>query len=118
MGAGQVVFIAENPTTRIRRSFDDRSSTVDQLKIDPAQATKKTETPQTAARQPEESTVCLSILGLKDGASWEHIHAAHQSLVADLTPGSGASHSKVELAQSLLAEVNEAYDTLRLRHVA
>ncbi len=118
VGAGQVVFIADNPRTRVRQSFDDLSSRADKFKIEPVQSTQTSKSSISSAPKAEDSTVWLSALGLKDGASWEHIHAAHQSLVADLTPGSGASHSKVELAERLLAEVNEAYDALRLRHVA
>ena len=60
----------------------------------------------------------LRALGLSPGASWEEVSRAHASLVADLTPGPGASHRNVALAMALLDEVNSAYASLRLLSVA
>ena len=60
----------------------------------------------------------LSVLGLQIGASWNDIDAAYQSLSSDLTPSPGANHSKVALANQLLTEVNEAYNSLRVRLAA
>ncbi len=57
----------------------------------------------------------LRVLGLGATASWDDIREAHARLVADLTPGPGASHGKVALARRLLDEVNLAFDALRAR---
>ncbi len=56
----------------------------------------------------------LKTLGLNPGASWEEVCQAHARLVADLTPGPGADHRNVELANRLLDEVNQAFDSLRV----
>ncbi len=60
----------------------------------------------------------LQTLGLRPGASWDEIAEAHARLVADLTPGTGASHRNVALAQQLLAEVNQALASLRVQSVS
>lgn len=56
----------------------------------------------------------LQVLGLGPDASWDDVCLAHQRLVADLTPSDGASHRKVALAESFLAEVNQAFSSLRV----
>ncbi|MEM7323911.1 MAG: hypothetical protein AAF531_12560 [Actinomycetota bacterium] len=60
----------------------------------------------------------LRILGLSNGASWDDICAAHQRLVADLTPSAGATHQNVALAEAFLREVNDAFSSLQIRSVA
>lgn len=60
----------------------------------------------------------LAALGLDSGASWEEIERAHRRLVSDLTPGPNASHRNVELALSMLREVNNAFKSLSMRWVA
>ena len=71
-----------------------------------------------AADISDEAEPHLRALGLSPGASWEEVSRAHASLVADLTPGPGASHRNVALAKALLDEVNSAYASLRLLSVA
>ena len=66
----------------------------------------------------DDATRHLQVLGLSPGASSDEIHRAHARLVADLTPGPGASHRNVALANALLDEVNSAFDSLRLSSVA
>ncbi len=66
----------------------------------------------------DEAAPHLRALGLSPGASWEEVSRAHASLVADLTPGPGASHRNVAMAMALLDEVNSAYASLRLLSVA
>ena len=58
------------------------------------------------------------MLGLSRKASWEDIERAYRSLVSDLTPGPQAEHRNVELALSMLNEVNEAFSWLSVRRVA
>lgn len=60
----------------------------------------------------------LQTLGLRPGASWDEITEAHARLVADLTPGPGASHRNVALAEQFLAEVNQALASLRVQSVS
>ena len=60
----------------------------------------------------------LAALGLRIGASWGEIERAHRRLVSDLTPGPGASHRNVELALTMLREVDEAFRLLSVRRVA
>lgn len=60
----------------------------------------------------------LRALGLTSHATWAQVDEAHRRLVADLTPGPGASHQNVELAEQFLAEVNQAYSALRAIAVA
>lgn len=60
----------------------------------------------------------LRVLGLSYDASWDDICDAHQRLVADLTPGAGAAHQNVALAESFLQEVNDAFSSLQIRSVA
>jgi hypothetical protein len=60
----------------------------------------------------------LRVLGLRPDARWSDIAEAHARLVADLTPGPGATHRNVALAEALLREVNQAFDALRVRAVA
>ncbi|MEM9654669.1 MAG: hypothetical protein AAGA65_21440 [Actinomycetota bacterium] len=60
----------------------------------------------------------LRILGLSNDASWDDICAAHQRLVADLTPSAGATHQNVALAEAFLREVNDAFSSLQIRSVA
>lgn len=57
----------------------------------------------------------LRVLGLPPDANWEQILEAHARLVSDLTPGDGADHGNVALAERLLDEVNRAFDALRAR---
>lgn len=66
----------------------------------------------------DEAARHLRVLGLSPGATSDEIRRAHARLVADLTPGPEASHRNVALAQSLLDEVNTAFDSLRLSSVA
>lgn len=65
-----------------------------------------------------EATKHLRALGLPPEASWEQVTDAHRRLVSDLTPGPGASHQKVQLAEEFLKEVNRAYASLRTLAVA
>lgn len=60
----------------------------------------------------------LAALGLGGGASWEEIERAYRNLVSDLTPGPDATHRNVELALTMLHEVNEAFRLLSVRRVA
>lgn len=60
----------------------------------------------------------LAALGLSKTASWEDIERAYRSLVSDLTPGPEAGHRNVELALSMLHEVNAAFSFLSVRRVA
>lgn len=60
----------------------------------------------------------LAALGLNAGASWEDIERAYRGLVSDLTPGPDADHRNVELALTMLQEVNEAFRSLAVRRVA
>ncbi len=60
----------------------------------------------------------LAALGLGSGASWDEVERAHRSLVSDLTPGPDANHRNVDLALSMLGEVNEAFRSLSIRWVA
>lgn len=71
-----------------------------------------------AAVTDERSAANLRTLGLSVGASWDEITQAHARLVSDLTPGPGASHRNVALAEELLAEVNQALASLRMQSVA
>ncbi|MEM7276235.1 MAG: hypothetical protein AAF547_24385 [Actinomycetota bacterium] len=68
-------------------------------------------------RKPDEAARHLRVLGLGPGASWDEICDAHRRLVADLTPGAGASHPNVALAESFLREVNDAFSSLRIHSV-
>lgn len=61
------------------------------------------------------TTEHLHSLGLAAGANRNEIERAHRRLVSDLTPGPGASHRNVALANRLLDEVNLAYEALRTR---
>lgn len=63
----------------------------------------------------EDPCADLRVLGLSPDASWEQILEAHARLVSDLTPGDGADHGNVALAERLLDEVNRAFDALRAR---
>jgi hypothetical protein len=63
----------------------------------------------------EDRCADLRVLGLSAEASWEQILAAPARLVSDLTPGDGADHGNVALAERLLDEVNRAFDALRAR---
>ena len=72
--------------------------------------------PRTKPSQAEQAAH-LRVLGLEPGAKWAAIERAYQQLVADLTPGPSASHRNVELAESMLAEVETAYRSLRLHSV-
>lgn len=119
-----MVFVADKSET-----LDDRSSDVLPTnlvdEIASATTTVPTSSPSSSMakrvnsdQESEQMPKWLSVLGLSEGATWQEIDAAHRSLVSDLTPGAGANHSKVDLANRFLAEVNEAYDALRLRLVA
>ncbi len=68
--------------------------------------------------RPSSTRHSLAALGLDSGASWEEIERAHRRLVSDLTPGPNASHRNVELALSMLREVNDAFKSLSVRWVA
>lgn len=57
---------------------------------------------------------CLRILGVRQNATFNEIHASYKSLVSDIKPGVNANHSRVEPANQLLAEVELAYQTLNL----
>ncbi len=66
----------------------------------------------------ESESVCRSILGVSDEASWEEISNAHSRLVADMTPGPKADHQRVTLALAMLDEVNLAFASLQRQAVA
>lgn len=55
---------------------------------------------------------CLRILGLAGEPTNADIRDAYKGLVADMTPGENANHSRVAVAKSLLAEVELAYQEL------
>ena len=57
-------------------------------------------------------TQCLRILGLAGDPTPGDIQTAYKGLVADMTPGVDANHSRVSVAKSLLAEVEMAYAEL------
>ena len=71
-----------------------------------------------AASYDDDIIANLQILGLRPGASWDQVTQAHDRLVSDLTPGPGASHRNVALAEQFLSEVNNAYASLRVLSVA
>lgn len=73
------------------------------------------QSPTTSANSDREFSADLRILGLRGHATWDEIQDAHARLVADLTPGPGASHRNVALATQLLDEVNAAFRALRAR---
>lgn len=60
----------------------------------------------------------LATLGLGEGAGPDEIAKAYRRLVSDVTPGPEADHSRVDLALSMLDEVNAAYRWLRMSAVA
>ncbi len=68
------------------------------------------------AKQPRKSLAtrsqCLRILGLVGEPTQDDIQSAYRGLVADMTPGKNADHSRVSLANTLLAEVELAYEEL------
>jgi len=117
----RVVFIADKPDTLSGQSLGVLSASLLNT-IDPKPAAKTVKSVVAAtARQasgPDQQAKWLGVLGLGNDASWEKIEAAHSSLVSDLTPGVGANHSRVQLANEMLAEVNEAFDALRLNFAA
>ncbi len=88
----------------------DRSGTKDQTRIPGPDPALPASVPGAAEH--------LRALGLSADATWPQVDEAHRRLVADLTPGPGASHRKVELAEQFLAEVNQAYSALRTIAVA
>ncbi len=55
---------------------------------------------------------CLRILGVTSDSSESEIETAYKHLKSDLTPGDGATHSRVGAARALLAEVELAYAQL------
>lgn len=73
-----------------------------------------TSTPSSADTTDVESAA-LRVLGVPPDASWDDITRAHARLVADLTPGPGASHRNVALATRLLQEVEQAFSSLQVR---
>lgn len=89
---------------------------VDSENGDAAVSPSVRETPPQARFESESS--CRSILGVPENASWDDICAAHARLVSDMTPGPGADHSRVQLALSMLDEVDQAFATLQRQAVA
>jgi len=69
---------------------------------------------ETAASNHDDVARNLRVLGLAGDASWDDICAAHQRLVADLTPSAGADHRNVALAEAFLQEVNDAFSSLQV----
>lgn len=105
-----------------RTKIDDQpdtstsNSTIGNAAITPCRSER------TDARSSAESEAAaaaqLQVLGLLPGATSEEIAVAHARLVSDLTPGAGATHRNVALAEQFLREVNQAFDALRMQSVA